>query len=255
MTGGQSGATERHRGKAYRVPLIRPMSGFYTVVALVLRAILWSSTRKDWHGQDKLPKTGGFIAVSNHVTYADPITLAHFMNNSGHAPHFLAKSSLFTVPGLGWALRKLDQIPVYRGTSKAKDAVDKGLEVLRDGGAIALFPEGTLTRDPGLWPMEARTGAARMALDAGVPVIPIAQWGAHKLIPHYGKTFHPIPRKMVTMVAGDPIDLDDLRGKPLDNEVLREASDRIIDTLTLMLEEIRGEKAPEVRFSMRKKDS
>ena len=140
--------------------------------------------------------------MSNHVTYADPVTFAHFLYNNGHAPRFLAKSQLFTMPVIGWVVRSLDQVPVYRGTSKAKEAVDDGIAFLKRGNCITIFPEGTLTRDPDLWPMVARTGAARMALTTGVPVIPVAQWGAHRLLGRYSKVLKPIPRKKVTVVAG-----------------------------------------------------
>src|SRR5690606_36211530 len=132
--------------------------------------------------------------------------------NNGVPPRFLAKASLFDTPVVGWVMRALDQVPVYRGTSKAKDAVDDGVTVLRRGQVIAMFPEGTLTRDPDLWPMVARTGAARMALTTGVPVVPVAQWGAQRLLGRYSKVLKPIPRKRVTVVAGPPVDLDDLRG-------------------------------------------
>ena len=237
---------------ARRIPLRSPSSLLYRTVAALIRGALRLVTRKDWHGQDDMPAEGGFIAVSNHVTYADPLTLAHFLYNSGYPPHFLGKSTLFSVPFIGMILRKTDQIPVHRGTVHAKDAVDTGMKVLRAGDVIRIFPEGTLTRDPDLWPMVARTGAARMALETGVPVIPVAQWGAHKLLGHYSKRLHPFPRKVVTIKAGPPVDLDDLREKPIDNEKLREASKRIIDTLTAMVEEMRGETAPTERYDMRK---
>lgn len=240
---------------AKHIPLRQPRSVLYRLVAGVIRGVLCCLTRKDWHGQTDMPSQGGFIAVSNHVTYADPLTLAHFLYNSGYPPHFLAKSQLFTVPVIGFVFRKLDQIPVHRGSVRAKDAVETGMKVLRSGGVIAMFPEGTLTRDPDLWPMMARTGAARMALDTGVPVIPVAQWGAHTLLGHYSKRLHPFPRKRVTVKAGPPIELDDLRARPLDNEVLREASRRIMDALTVMVEEMRGEKAPAERYDMRKHKS
>jgi 1-acyl-sn-glycerol-3-phosphate acyltransferase len=208
---------------------------------------------KDWHGQENLPKEGGFIAVSNHVSYVDPTTLAQYLYLNGYVPHFLAKSPLFDVPVVGTFLRAFDQIPVHRGTVRAKEAVDKGLEVLGKGGVIAMFPEGTLTRDPDLWPMVPRTGVARMALSTQVPVIPIIQWGVHRILGPYGKMLWILPRKKVTMVAGPPIDLSDLYDKPIDTELLRTASDRIMDTLTAMLEEIRGEKAPVPRHDMRKR--
>lgn len=240
---------------ARRIPLRVHKAWTYRAGAAIVRSLLWCVTRKDWHGQDGMPSQGGFIAISNHVTYADPLTLAHFLYNSGYPPHFLAKSTLFEVPVLGRFLAKLDQIPVHRGTVRAKDAVDTGMKVLRSGGVIAIFPEGTLTRDPDLWPMVARTGAARMALQTGVPVIPVAQWGAHRLLGHYSKRPHPFPRKMVTMKAGPEVNLDDLRARPMDNEVLREASTRMMDALTAMVEEMRGEKAPAERFDMRKTKS
>jgi 1-acyl-sn-glycerol-3-phosphate acyltransferase len=224
----------------------------YHFVAGLLRTIAWTMVKKDWHGQENLPKEGAFLAVSNHVTYADPVTFAHFLYNNGHAPRFLAKSQLFTMPVIGWVVRSLDQVPVYRGTSKAKEAVDDGISFLKRGNCITIFPEGTLTRDPNLWPMVARTGAARMALTTGVPVIPVAQWGAHRLLGRYSKVLKPIPRKKVTVVAGPPIDLDDLRAKPMTNEVLREATDRIMATLTRMVEQLRGEVAPAVPYNMRK---
>jgi 1-acyl-sn-glycerol-3-phosphate acyltransferase len=230
-----------------------PQTRFYRNGATVLRALVWTMTRKDWHGQENFPADGGFIAVSNHVSYADPVTFAHFLYNSGHPPRFLAKSTLFDAPLIGWILRKFDQIPVYRGTSRAKDAVDQGVAVVERGDMIGLFPEGTLTRDPDMWPMAARTGAARLALVTGAPVIPVAQWGAHRLIAPYGKVLKPLPRKKITIVAGPAIDLSDLSGRPLDTEVLRQATDRIMATLTTMLEDIRGEQAPAQPFDMRKK--
>ncbi len=236
-----------------RTPLRQPQSVLYRTAAGVIRSVLWLMTRKDWHGMNDMPAEGGFIAVSNHVTYADPLTFAHFLYNSGYAPHYLAKSTLFDLPVVGTILHKTNQIPVHRGSMRAKDAVDTGMKVLGSGGVIAMFPEGTLTRDPDLWPMVARTGAARMALQSGVPVIPVAQWGAHRLLGRYSTVIRPFPRKKITVKAGPPIPLDDLRQRPHDNDVLREASTRIMDALTDMVEEMRGQNAPAVRFDMRKK--
>lgn len=230
----------------------KPTRG-YRAAACFLRMIMEPITRKDWHGAEHLPETQGFIAVSNHVTYADPITLSHFLYLNGHPPRFLAKAELFTLPVIGRIIGALDQIPVYRGSVRAKDAVSKGVEVLRRGDMIVLFPEGTLTRDPDMWPMVARTGAARMALETGMPVIPVAQWGAHRMLAPYGKLFKPFPPKKVTVVAGPPINLDQFRGRPIDNEVLRGATNHIMATLTSMVEDIRGESAPDEAFDMRGK--
>ena len=107
-----------------------------------------------------------------------------------------------------------------------------------------VYPEGTITRDPGLWPMTGKTGAARIALETGAPVIPVAQWGAQEVIAPYSKEFRILPRKTMHVTAGPPVDLDDLRGRALDATTLREATERIMAAITALLEEIRGETAP-----------
>jgi len=91
-----------------------------------------------------------------------------------------------------------------------------------------------------------------MALEHDVPVVPIAQWGAHELLAPYGKKPDLFPRKTITMTAGPPVDLSEFRGQGLDIGVLRSATDRIMTTLTSMLEEIRGETAPTKPWDMRK---
>lgn len=226
-------------------------AGFRVAAALV-KPVLTLSTRREWSGGEHLPQDQGFIAVSNHATYADPFTVAHYLYDHGFAPHFLAKASLFEIPVVGRYLASLDHVPVHRGSAQAREAVDAAVKLLERGDSIALFPEGTLTRDPDLWPMLARTGAARMALAHDVPVIPIAQWGAHELLPQYSKRPSLVPRKKVVVQAGPPVDLEEFRGRPLDIEVLRSATDRIMATLTSMLEEIRGEKAPAKPWDMRR---
>ncbi|GMA34405.1 lysophospholipid acyltransferase family protein [Demequina litorisediminis] len=100
--------------------------------------------------------------------------------------------------------------------------------------------------------MLARTGAARMALEHDVPVVPIAQWGAQHLLDPYGKRPHLIPPKKVIVRAGAPVDLEEFRGRDLDIETLRGATDRIMGSLTGMLEDIRGEKAPAKPWDMRR---
>ena len=228
----------------------RPNWAFRTVVNLV-RPLATFLLKRDWSGAENLPTDRGFIAVSNHVSYVDPLTFGHFLYNNGHPPRFLAKKELFDLPVIGRVLKSGDQIPVYRGTSQAKDSLNYARVVLDRGDMIAMFPEGTLTRDPELWPMVARTGAARLALESGAPVIPVAQWGAHLLLPPYSKKPDLFPRKPMIVRAGPAIDLDDLRGKPLDTDLLRLATDRIMATLTAMVADMRGEPAPQHPYDMR----
>lgn len=226
--------------------------GAFKAAGVIVRPALVAMTKREWSGGEHLPTDRGFIAVSNHLTYADPFTLAHYLYNHGYAPHFLAKASIFNIPVAGRFLRKLDQVPVFRGSAQAREAVDAAVKLLDRGDSIAVFPEGTLSRDPDMWPMLARTGAARMALDHDVPVIPVAQWGAQDLLAPYSKKLRPCPRKRVVVRAGPAIDLDEFRGRPLDIEVLRAATDRIMATLTSMLEDIRGEQAPPIPWDMRR---
>jgi len=228
----------------------RPNWAFRTVVNVV-RPLATVLLKRTWLGQEHLPTDQGFIAVSNHVSYVDPLTFGHFLYNAGHPPRFLAKKELFELPVIGRILRSGDQIPVHRGTSQAKDSLNYAREVLERGDMIAMFPEGTLTRDPHLWPMVARTGAARLALESGAPVIPVAQWGAHLLLPPYSKKPDLFPRKPMVVQAGPAIDLDEFRNVPIDTELLRRATDRIMATLTAMVGEIRGETAPAQPFDMR----
>lgn len=219
----------------------------YRNVARVVRPFLRSVARRDWRGAEHFPTSGGYLVVVNHVTNLDPLTFAHFMYDHDVAPRFLAKDSLFRVPVLGPVLLATGQIPVARGTAAAGHSLTPAATALGAGEVVAVFPEGTLTRDPDLWPMVGKTGAARLALTTGVPVIPVAQWGAHRILGRYSKVFKPIPRKLVTVVAGPPIDLSDLMpvpGTSPDAAALRAATTRIMGTITAMLEEIRGERAP-----------
>jgi 1-acyl-sn-glycerol-3-phosphate acyltransferase len=213
---------------------------------------MFAMTRPDWHGAEHLPAEGGFIAAANHMTEIDPITFAHFLYDSGFAPKILAKAPLFKVPVLGPILRATGQIPVYRNTSDAGRSLDAGVKALEDGECVAVFPEGTLTREPDLWPMKGKTGIARLALTTRVPVVPVAQWGPQDLLGRYGRVLKPLPRKKITIVTGPPVVLDDLYGRPLDNATLREATERVMDAITVLLEGIRGEKAPAERYDMRR---
>ncbi|MGN8246060.1 lysophospholipid acyltransferase family protein [Cellulomonas soli] len=224
----------------------------YRVVARILRPLLYSITRRHWSGQEHLPTGTGFIAAANHMTNIDPLTFAHYLYDSGFAPKILAKASLFTVPVLRGVLRGTGQIPVHRNTAAAHDSLDAAMAALEAGECVAVFPEGTLTRDPDLWPMVAKTGVARLALATRAPVIPVAQWGPQDLLGRYSKLFKPFPPKHVTIVAGPPVVLDDLYDRPRDSATLREATDRVMAAITALLEQIRGEQAPAVVHDMRK---
>lgn len=225
----------------------------YRLMAWIAKPLLFMVSTHSWQGAENLPARGGYIAAANHMTNLDPITFAHFLydNSAGRPPRILAKASLWKVPVLKGILNATGMIPVHRNTAGAASSLADAVEQLRAGECIAVFPEGTLTRDPDLWPMVGKTGAARLALASGVPVIPVAQWGPQVILPQYAKRPHVFPRTKVIVQAGPPVDLSDLMDHPRDAAVLKEATDRIMAAITGLLEEIRGEQAPTERFDMR----
>lgn len=237
-----------------RLAVVNHEPGGRTIRPLIraLNVVVAPLTRRDWQEQDRLPATGGVIVVANHISNADPLALGQFLAWSGRWPRFLAKSSLFRVPVLGPLLRGAGQIPVERASSQAADALVAARTALDAGRAVVVYPEGTITFDPDLWPMRGRTGAARLALSTGCPVVPVGQWGAQEIL--HGRRLG-LPRfwahPTLRMLVGPPVPLDDLRERDLDADVLREATERIMTALTTLVEQLRGEPAPATRHDPR----
>jgi 1-acyl-sn-glycerol-3-phosphate acyltransferase len=224
---------------------------FGLCVAL-LEPLLRALTRRQWIDGDKIPAHGGCVVAANHISYVDPLTFAHFIYGHGRIVRFLAKASILDLPVVGRIIRSTGQIPVYRMTTDASKAFSAAVEAVREGKCVVVYPEGTITRDPGMWPMVGKTGAARIALSSGVPVIPVAQWGPEQILPPYAKRPRFFPRKTMVVKTGDPVELDDLRSQKPTPVVLRQATDRIMDAITAQLAEIRGEQPPPERFDPRK---
>ena len=214
----------------------------------VLRPPMVALTCRDWRGMENIPATGGCVVVSNHISYFDPLAVAHFVYDAGRLPRFLVKSELFEVPFVGRVLTGAGQIPVLRSSVEASRAFRAAVEAVDRGECVIVYAEGTITRDPDLWPMVAKTGAARIALTTGCPVIPVAHWGAQQVLAPYAKRPRLLPRKTMHVRAGTPVPLDDLRGQPASHRSLRAATGRISAAITEQLEQIRGERAPSVRF-------
>lgn len=223
----------------------------FVVAVAIVKPLLLLFTRRRWVDGHKIPATGGCVLVGNHISHVDPLTFAHFVYDHGRLPRYLAKIEVFEVPFVGRVVRSAGQIPVYRLTTDASAAFRAAVTAVEKGECVVVYPEGTLTRDPGLWPMAGKSGAARLALSTSAPVIPVAQWGAHRILAPYAKRPRLLPPQKIEMKAGDPVDLDDLRGKPLSPAVLLEATDRIMDALTVLLADVRGEQPPPVRFDPR----
>jgi 1-acyl-sn-glycerol-3-phosphate acyltransferase len=227
------------------------MGWAWTLGLSVIKPLLLMTTKHRWIDGEKIPAEGGVLLVANHISEVDPLTLAHLVWDHGRIPRYLAKAGLFKNKFLGVFFRSAGQIPVERASKNAVGAFDAAVAGVRAGKCLVVYPEGTITRDPDLWPMVGKSGAARIALETGAPVIPIGQWGAQKLLAPYAKKPDLFPRKLITMKVGDPVDLADLAGKERDTAAVNEATDRIMAAITDLVEEVRGETAPELRFNPR----
>ncbi len=224
----------------------REKGGFWIAFAAVFMYPLgWLFSSARYEGREHMPATGGALFVANHISHLDPIYSALFVHTSRRAPRFLAKHSLWKLPVLGTVLRGSEQIPVYRDSADAQQSLREGTLALQNGKVVVIYPEGTITRDPDGWPMSARTGVARLALTADVPVLPAVHWGTREVLDKYNRKFRPLPRKGVTVRCGPPVDLSAYRDRPVDAALLREVTDLLMTRVRDLLAEVRGEPAPE----------
>lgn len=224
----------------------------FRVVEALVAPTLAASVKLDQRGTENLPSEGPFVLSANHYSNFDPVVVAWAVWKLKRAPRFLAKASLFSVPVVGALLRAIGQIPVERsGPGRGNASISAATALLEHRKGVIVYPEGTLTRDPGLWPMRGKTGAVRLALEHGIPLIPAAHWGVQAIMPRYSKKLRLFGRKPVMVSYGPPVDLDDLRGHPLDQKTLTEATDRLMSAITGLLEELRGETAPTERWNPR----
>lgn len=211
------------------------------IVALISRITL--------RGAENVPATGGFILAPCHFSAIDPVIMGVGLWKAGRAPRFMAKESLFRVPVLGSILRGLGQIPVDRSGQQRALGPMKAARVLADtGSGLIVYPEGSLTRDPDLWPMRGKTGAVRMALDANIPLIPAAHWGTQILMPRYSGRIKFFPPTPITILIGKPIDLAAFRGKPIDQKLLNTATNILMNAIADLQGQLRGEKPPTKRW-------
>ncbi|MCH1867364.1 1-acyl-sn-glycerol-3-phosphate acyltransferase [Nocardioides sp. CFH 31398] len=219
----------------------------------IIKAGLVTLTRRTWIDAERIPARGGCVIVLNHLSHVDPLIAAHVVWDHGRLPRYLAKDALWHNRFLGALLRNAQQIPVSRDGAAASTAFDAAVRAVEAGECVIVYPEGTLTRDPGLWPMLGRTGAARIALRTGCPVIPIGQWGAQDLLAPYAKKPNLLPRTHVTLKVGEPVDLSAYAERPLTTAVLLEATETIMTAITDLVAEIRGERPPAERYDPRRR--
>lgn len=224
--------------------------GVFAILAFLILP-LWSlMVQYRFTPQSKIPRTGPFILAPNHYSEIDPIVMGAAVWHLGRLPRFMAKASLFRVPVLKWLLKSSGQIPVERaGGSRHGNPMSQASTLIENQACVIVYPEGSLTRDPDLWPMRGKTGAVRLALETGIALYPAAHWGTHKLMPRYGKMIHPFPRKRIEVSIGEPLDLSEFQGLPIDQKVVTAATEKLMDAIAQQLAILRGEKPPEYRWN------
>ncbi len=191
-----------------------------------------------FEGLDRIPATGPAVIACNHASYLDPLVNAYAVVKSRRRPRFLAKQELFGAPGIKWALRGTRQIPVARGTGEQSSSLRAAEEALARGELVVVYPEGTVTtRSDGL-PMSGKTGTVRLALAAGVPIIPMVSWGSAPVWQKSGRGSLR-PGRPVWLRVGRPIDLRDRGVELADHDGVRRLTDELMEVLTQDVERLR----------------
>lgn len=218
--------------------------GFWYGFAIdALWPVLMGVARWDFRGGRQVPTSGGALLAVNHLSHVDPIVLVSYVLAQGRVPRFLAMKELWGMTVVGAPLRGGRHIPVDRKASGV-EAYRASVEAVRRGEVVVLYPEGGFADDGDGWPRAARTGIARIALETGAPIVPVAQWGANHLLPPSASRPTLVPRATLRVLAGPPVALDDLRAGRIGRTALQEATDRIMGRITEQLAVLRGEEPP-----------
>lgn len=204
----------------------------YILVEHTLIPMLGLWFRWTIEGGDNVPRSGPAIVACNHVSYLDPLAIGYTFVHAGRRPRFLTKSELMRDRRVGWILRATGQIEVERGTLRAAAALDHALDALARGEIVVIFPEGTVTTDPDLKPMTAKSGAVRLALTSRAPLLPCGVWGTANVWPKgpYAKRWS--PGQDILVRIGRPIVLEGDANSPRE---LRNAGRRIMDEISLLV--------------------
>lgn len=218
--------------------------GFWYGFAIdALWPVLMAVARWDFRGGRQVPASGGALLAANHLSHVDPIVLVSYCMTQGRVPRFLAMKELWGKTVVGAPLRGGRHIPVDRRASGI-EAYRAAVEAVRSGEVVVIYPEGGFADHSDGWPRAARTGIARMALETGAPVIPVAQWGSNHLLPPTARRPTLFPRATLRVLAGPPVALDDLREGRIGRRSLQKATDRIMGRITEQLAVLRREEPP-----------
>ncbi|SFN59041.1 lysophospholipid acyltransferase family protein [Mycetocola miduiensis] len=200
---------------------------FYWFMKYLVAGPILKTLFRPWVvGQENIPKAGGAIIASNHLSVIDSVFLPLYLDRR---ISFLAKSEYFTGKGIkGWVTRMFmkttGQLPIDRSGGKASEAsLLTGLRVLGGGDLLGIYPEGTRSPDGKMY--RGRTGVARMVLEAGVPIVPIAMVDTDKMMPIGTR----LPRfRRIGIIIGKPLDFSRFEGMEGDRFILRSITDELM---------------------------
>ncbi len=198
------------------------MRWHYRIILALAELMLRLFFRLKVKGWKKLPKQGGLLLASNHASYLDPPVIAVAVRR--REIHFMARSTLFKRGGFGRLISSVNAHPVVRGQGPNQDwELFKG--VLKSGGALLVFPEGTRTKNGGL--QRGKTGFGKLAHMSQMPVYPAYIHGSYEAWPKGGR----IRCRPIGIVFGDQVELGDLYAQPEGKRVFREISERVMRTI------------------------
>jgi len=196
---------------------------------VLLGPLMRLAFRPEVRGAENLPRSGGALVASNHLAVLDSFVLPLMVPRRMAFP---AKSEYFTTPGVAgtlqrWFFSGMGQVPIERGNGRAaRAALDTGIGVLREGRLFGIYPEGTRSPDGRLY--KGRTGVARMALEAKVPVVPVAMVGTDRANPVGSRFWRPV---RIRIVIGEPLDFSRYFDIPDDRQVERAITDEVMYAL------------------------
>ncbi len=182
----------------------------YQTAKVICRTVLAVIRRWEVYGVENLPRRGGAIVISNHISYWDPVVVACALNRR---VYFMAKAELFKIPLLGPVIKKLGAFPVRRN-GPDPSSVRRSIQLLKNNKIIGIFPEGTRSHSGEI--LDPHLGAAMLALKVGVPIVPVAVTGTKGVV---GKVF---------VSVGKPLEFKHLYRRKNDKGELEAVSRKIM---------------------------
>ena len=215
------------------------MEPWYRAAELALRPPfqLWFNWRLE--GLERVPADGPAIVAGNHLSYIDPFAHGYFVVQAGRRPRFLAKQELFDAPFIGTVLRGARQISVERGTGD-RSPLEDARKAVELGEVVVIYPEGTTTTTrEDFAPGRGKTGAVRLSIATGIPILPVATWGGQFVWRKTGRQSLAFGRP-IWVVAGEPFDPTLRLEGEADGRALRALTDELMGAIGRLVDDLRG---------------